>query len=200
MRERAKKIKLVLTDVDGVLTDASMSFFAAPQGGTREIKTFNAYDGIAAHMLRDCGIKSGIITGGCAPATETRAEQLGMYFLYYNCLDKLPALEDVLARTGLKAEETAFIGDDLIDIPVLRRVGLAVCVANARKEARDVCHIVLETEGGKGAFRDACEIVLKAQGYWTKTLKNAYEGNIGLSKKEKLAVTEYSELKKRGNV
>ncbi len=195
MQNRAKKIKLVLTDVDGVLTDGSMNFFTAPSGEVVEIKKFHAFDGIAFHMLRDFGLKTGIITGGNAPATEFRAKVLGMDYLYYNFLDKEPALIDVQKRTGITYEEMAFIGDDLIDIPVLKKVGLALCVKGARKEVRDVCHATLEATAGQGAFRETAELILKAQGYWPQTIKNAEAGTIGKSKKAEVVLVNHKETR-----
>ncbi len=185
MVEIAKNIKMVLTDVDGVLTDASMNFFTTPEGKLVEVKKFHAFDGIAFHMLRDFGIKTGIITGGNAPATEFRANSLGMDFLYYNFLDKFPALEDISQKTGIAFEQMAYIGDDLIDIPVLKKVGLPCSVRNARPEAREAAILSLESGAGSGAFRELAEIVLKAQGHWADTLKNAETGKIGHSPRVK---------------
>lgn len=183
MIEIAKNIKMVLTDVDGVLTDASMNFFTTSQGELLEVKKFHAFDGMAFHMLRDFGIKTGIITGGNAPATEFRAKSLGMDFLYYSFLDKFPALEDISKKTGIPFEQIAYIGDDLIDIPVLRAVGLPCAVRNARPETRQAAILSLESGAGCGAFRELTEIILKAQGHWPATLKNAEEGKIGQSPK-----------------
>lgn len=189
--ERAKKIKMVVTDVDGVLTDASMNFFSTPEGNLVEVKKFNAYDGISFHMLRDCGIKTGIITGGNAPATEFRAKMLGMDFLYYNFLSKLPPLEDIVKRTGFKLEEIAFIGDDLIDVPALRKVGLACAVKTARKEVIEMSHYVTEADGGQGVFREVTELVLKAQGKWDIILDEAEKGTIGTSPKSTPVLCDY---------
>jgi len=180
---KAKKIKLLLTDVDGVLTDASMNFFSTPEGKTVEVKKFNAYDGISCHMLRDCGIKTGIITGGNAPATEFRAETLGMDFLYFNFLSKLPPLQDIIKKTGIPYEEVAFIGDDFIDIPALRKVGLACAVKTGRPEVVAIADYVTVTPGGHGVFREITELILKAQGKWDIVLKSAEEGTIGHSPK-----------------
>ncbi|MDR0734409.1 MAG: HAD hydrolase family protein [Elusimicrobiota bacterium] len=181
---RARKIKLVLTDVDGVLTDSSMNFFTTPDGKTVEIKKFSAYDGIAFHMLRDSGIQTGIITGGNAPATAHRAHSLGMDFLYYNFLSKKPPLEHILLKTGLKAQQVAYIGDDLIDIPILLRAGLACAVKNAREEVKQICHYTTAAESGQGVFREVAELVLRAQGFWDEVLAKARAGKIGLSRKK----------------
>ena len=189
--KRAKKIKMLITDVDGVLTDATMNFFATPTKQIAEVKKFCAYDGLACHMLRDGGIKSAIITGGNAPATENRAKSLGMDFLYYNYLSKGPALEDILKKTGLKAEEVAYIGDDFIDMPPMLKAGLACAVKTSVPEVKKIAHYITKKEGGRGAFREVAELLLKAQGKWQATIKNAQEGNIGKTKKPVLQVVDF---------
>lgn len=191
--KRAKKIKMLITDVDGVLTDATMNFFATPSGKIAEVKKFCAYDGLACHMLRDGGIKSAIITGGNAPATENRAVSLGMDFLYYNFLSKGIALKDLLKKSGLKAEEVAFIGDDFIDMPAMLEAGLACAVKSSIPEVKKIAHYITKREGGKGAFREVAELLLKAQGKWKQTLENAKIGNIGKTPKPKLQVVDYKQ-------
>lgn len=189
--EKLKKVKAVLTDVDGVLTDASMNFFVTPEGKTVEVKKFCAYDGIALHLLRDSGFITGIITGGNAPATERRFRSLGVDFLYYNFLSKLTPLRDFMARTGLKAEEILFIGDDLIDIQALQAVGVPCAVANACPEVRTCAVYITNKPGGQGAFREITEMLLKAQGFWEQMIKNAEQGTIGHSEKKPLEVIDY---------
>ncbi len=191
LTDKIKKIKAVITDVDGVLTDATMNFFSTPTGKIAEVKKFCAYDGIGFILLRDFGFKTGIITGGNAPATEHRAETLGLDFLYYNYLDKLPALKDLMARCNLKAEEIAFIGDDLIDIPALKYVGLACAVNNAVPEVKSEADYITQVDGGKGAFREVAELVLKMQGFWPKALRESEEGTIGRSPKRPLVVIDF---------
>jgi len=188
--KRANKIKLLITDVDGVLTDSTMNFCTLPDGKTVEIKKFSAYDGVAFHMLRDFGIKTGIITAGNAPATEHRACMLGMDFLYYNFFSKLPPFEDLLMKTGLSEEQVAFIGDDLIDLPVLQRVGMACSVRNAREEVKQIAHLVTEANSGFGAFREVAELILKTQGFWDEVMAKAYMGEIGMSMKKKPVLTD----------
>ena len=191
--KKAKKIKMLITDVDGVLTDATMNFFATPSGKIAEVKKFCAYDGLACHMLRDGGIKSAIITGGNAPATEARAASLGMDFLYYNYLSKGVALKDLLKKSGLKAEEVAFIGDDFIDMPAMLKAGLACAVKTSIPEVKKIAHYITKKEGGKGAFREVAELLLKAQGKWTKTISNAKTGNIGKTPKPKLKIVNFKQ-------
>ena len=189
--KKAKKIKMLITDVDGVLTDATMNFFATPKNEIVEVKKFCAYDGLACHMLRDGGIKSAIITGGNAPATEHRASSLGMDFLYYNYLSKGSAFQDILKRTGLKAQEIAYIGDDFIDIPVMLEAGLACAVKTSVPEVKKIAHYITQKEGGKGAFREVTELLLKAQGKWKQTVKNAQSGNIGKAPKPKTQIVNF---------
>ena len=191
LTDKIKKIKAVITDVDGVLTDATMNFFSTPTGKIAEVKKFCAYDGIGFILLRDFGLKTGIITGGNAPATEHRAETLGLDFLYYNYLDKLPALKDLMARCNLKAEEIAYIGDDLIDIPALRYVGLACAVNNAVPEVKSEADYITQVDGGKGAFREVAELILKMQGFWPEALRESEEGTIGSSQKRPLVVIDF---------
>ena len=190
LTDKIKKIKAVITDVDGVLTDASMNFFSTPAGKIAEVKRFCAYDGIGFILLRDFGFKTGIITGGNAPATEHRANTLGMDYLYYNYLDKLPALKDLMERCKLKAEEIAYIGDDLIDIPALKYVGLACAVNNAVPEVKSEADYITQVDGGQGAFREVAELILKMQGFWPESLKKAEQGTIGSSQKRSLIVID----------
>ena len=182
---------MVITDVDGVLTDSSMNFFATPEAKVVEIKKFSAYDGIAFHMLRDFGIKTGIITGGNAPATAHRAKMLGMDYLYYNFLSKLPPLEDILMKTGLSERHVAYIGDDLIDLPVLRRVGLACAVKNARPEVLEASHYITAAESGAGAFREVAELILKSRGFWDEVMAKAHVGEIGMSIKKNPVIIDF---------
>lgn len=191
LADKIKKIKAVITDVDGVLTDASMNFFSTPTGKIAEVKKFCAYDGIGFILLRDFGLRTGIITGGNAPATEHRASTLGLDFLYYNYLDKLPALKDLMARCNLKAEEIAYIGDDLIDMPALKYVGLACAVNNAVPEVKSEADYITQVDGGKGAFREVAELILKMQGFWPEALKKSEEGTIGSSQKRPLVVIDF---------
>ena len=197
LTDKIKKIKAVITDVDGVLTDATMNFFSTPTGKIAEVKKFCAYDGIGFILLRDFGFKTGIITGGNAPATEHRASGLGMDYLYYNYLDKLPALKDLMIRCNLKAEEIAYIGDDLIDIPALKYVGLACSVNNAVPEVKSEADYITQVDGGKGAFREVAELVLKMQGFWPEALKKAEEGKIGTSSKRPVVIIDFKKYNQK---
>ncbi|MFA5161470.1 MAG: HAD hydrolase family protein [Elusimicrobiales bacterium] len=168
---RASKIKLLLMDVDGVLTDGRMYFL--PDGSTDEVKGFNALDGIGLRLLRNFGITTGMITGRSSGSTEERARTLAMRYVYMGFLSKLAPLEEILKETGIKAEETAYIGDDLTDIPVMRRVGLACSPANAVPEVKRCAHYIAKRSGGDGAAREICELILKSQGLWDKVLQMA---------------------------
>lgn len=164
LRARAAKIKAILTDVDGILTDGKLNFFALPDGRVDEFKTFNALDGIAARMCVSCGIKLGIITGRRHASTVHRARALGFSYIYQGFLTKTGPLEDILKRESLRPEEVAFIGDDLTDLPLLLKVGLAVTVPNAVEQVKKAAHYVTSRRGGDGAYREMTDLILNAQG------------------------------------
>lgn len=160
---RARKIKVVLNDVDGIWTDGSLHFYVAPDGKIEEIKSFNALDGIAVMLCRLGGLKCGVITGRRHETTVSRARNLGMNFFYQGFLTKTLALEDILKRANLSAEEVAYIGDDLTDLPAMEKVGLAITVPNAVQVVKDAAHYVTERKGGQGAYREAIDLILTAQ-------------------------------------
>ena len=195
---RAKKIKLLLFDVDGVLTDGTIWLFPAPtgaqqstqshagekaqQGGfgivsqtTIEAKGFHAHDGTAISLLRLGGIKSGLITKRISETVALRARDLKLDHVYQGIQDKLTVFREILKKEGLEAEQAGFVWDDIIDLPVMRNCGLGVAVANSRKEVLDEAHYITEHRGGEGALRDAAEYVLRAQGKW-EVVMNAYIG------------------------
>lgn len=161
---RARKIKIVLNDVDGIWTDGKLNFFVSPDGRIEEIKSFNALDGIAVMLLRSAGIKSGVITGRRHETTVSRARNLGMDYFYQGFLTKLGPLEDVLKRENITPEQVAFIGDDLTDLPLLERVGLAITVPNAVDVVKSAAHYVTSRAGGAGAYREAVDLIVSAQG------------------------------------
>ncbi len=161
---RARKIKIVLNDVDGIWTDGKLHFFLTPDGRVEEIKSFNAQDGIAIMMLRSGGIKSGVITGRRHETTVSRARNLGMDYFYQGFLTKLGPLEDVLKRENISAEEVAFMGDDLTDLPLLEKVGLAVTVPNAVPVVKEAAHFITSRLGGDGAYRELVDLIITAQG------------------------------------
>jgi 3-deoxy-D-manno-octulosonate 8-phosphate phosphatase (KDO 8-P phosphatase) len=168
-KARAKKIKLLLLDVDGVMTDGTIYFVpssAAPGSSDAmvEVKGFNAHDGAAFSLARLAGIKTGIITKRVSETVRLRARDLKIEHVYQGAADKLIAFRDILQKENLKPEEAAYVGDDIIDLPVMRHCGLAFAVANAREDVKDEAHVITDHRGGEGAVRDAVEYILKAQG------------------------------------
>jgi len=168
---RAARIKLLLMDVDGVLTDGRLINVPAPDGTMFETKAFDSQDGIALQWLSWNGIATGVISGRESPATTERARQVKMTYVYQGHIEKVPILEEILAKSGIAPEETAYAGDDLTDIVVMRRVGLAIAPANARPEVKRAAHYVTAATGGKGAIREVAEMLLQAKGLWSDILK-----------------------------
>ena len=161
VEELAKKIKLLILDVDGVLTDSRIIY----DNFGDEIKCFNVYDGFGMTLLHRAGIKSVIITAKKTRIVERRAKDMHVAKVYSDCR-KLKAYESVIKKFKLKDEEVCFMGDDLIDLPVLKRVGLSVAPPEAVEEVKNSCHYVTKKSGGKGAVRELVEIILKSQGLW----------------------------------
>jgi 3-deoxy-D-manno-octulosonate 8-phosphate phosphatase (KDO 8-P phosphatase) len=172
LKDRAAKIKLVLMDVDGVLTDGKYFHVPNPAGGLFEVKLFDSQDGIALQWLSRLGIKTGLISGRDAEATAERARSSKMAYCYMGNTEKLPIFREILADAQLTAEEVAYLGDDLTDAILMKRAGLAVAVANARPEVKKCAHYVTETPGGQGALREVTELILRAQGRWDEILKH----------------------------
>ena len=160
LMQRAAAIRLVLFDVDGVLTDGSL--FIGDDG--QEYKAFNSKDGLGIRMLQDSGVEVGIITGRTSDVVRHRMKNLGVTHLHQGQQHKLPAYEKLLAELGLEPEQTAYVGDDVVDLPVLRRVGLAVVVADAHPLAKRHAHWETQYPGGRGAAREVCELIMEAQG------------------------------------
>lgn len=177
--ERARKVKLLLMDCDGVLTDGKVYFLPNPAGGEWvETKGFDCQDGIALTWLHWKGIKTGIISGRKSPAVDLRAKQGHMTYCYQGHIEKIPLLEEILADSGLSPDEVGYIGDDLTDIVIFRRVGWSVAVANARTEVKQAAHYVTEAPGGSGALREAAEVILKVQGFWDEILEKYQAGGV----------------------
>ena len=171
LRESAAKVKLLLMDVDGVMTDGTLWNVPDGQGGFAETKGFDSQDGIALQWLSWHGIKTGVISGRISPATEIRAKQCKMTYIYQGHIEKIPILEEILADAKISPDEVAYIGDDLTDIVIFRRVGLAIAVGNARPEVKRAAHHVTEAKGGQGAVREVVEMILAAQGLWDQILQ-----------------------------
>ena len=159
LRERASCIRMLLLDVDGVLTDGKLYFDHAGN----EMKAFNTRDGMGIKALQRCGIEVAIITGRKSEAVAQRMAQLGVQHVYQGREDKLIAFLDILKKTGLDAQQVCFAGDDWIDLPVLLRVGLAVSVADAEDRVKEKAHWITGRNGGDGAVREICNLILAAQ-------------------------------------
>ena len=162
-----KNIKLLILDIDGVMTDGGIIIHADGS----ESKKFNVLDGHGIKLWHRAGFKTAIISGRDTAATSHRAKQLDISYVYQKCVEKLPAFEKLLGETGLRADETAYIGDDIVDIPVARRAGFAVAVANAVAELKAVSHYVTTNSGGNGAVRETIEYILKNTGKWDEIMK-----------------------------
>ncbi len=169
--ERAARVKLLLMDVDGVLTDGTLWNIQLPDGTMAETKGFDSRDGIALQWLSMFDIEKGVISGRVSPATAERARQTKMKYVYQGHTEKIPLLEEIFEKSGIANAQTCFVGDDLTDVVCFRRVGFAVAVANARPEVKKAAHYVTEAPGGQGAIREVIEIILKAQGRWEQILK-----------------------------
>jgi 3-deoxy-D-manno-octulosonate 8-phosphate phosphatase (KDO 8-P phosphatase) len=170
---RAKKIRVLLMDVDGVLTDGRIWLFSRTDGTASEIKGFSAYDGAGLKIARVAGLRTGVITGRESSAVSQRARECEIEFVYQKRATKIEALEEILQATGADEREVAYVGDDLPDLLVLQRVGLAVAVANAAPEVKRAAHYVTVRSGGEGAVREVIELIVKAQGKWAKASQNA---------------------------
>ena len=170
IQERARKIKLLLLDVDGILTDGKIIIGSYGD----EIKQFDVNDGLGVILIRRSGIHCAIITAKNSRTVKIRAKHLSIEKIYENHY-KIKSLENIKKRFRVKDEEICFMGDELIDLPILKRVGLAVTVPRGIKEAKEVVHYVTKAEGGAGAVREVCEMILKAQNKWQGIIKKYFE-------------------------
>jgi 3-deoxy-D-manno-octulosonate 8-phosphate phosphatase (KDO 8-P phosphatase) len=168
----ASKIRLLLMDVDGVLTDGKLYNVPAPDGSMAETKGFDSQDGIGLQWLARLGITTGLISGRVSPATVERARQCKFKYVYQGHTEKIPILQEIMADAKIDSSEVAYIGDDFTDVVVMRRVGLAVATANARAEVKAIAHHVTAAPGGQGAVREVVELLLKAQGRWDEILRH----------------------------
>jgi len=192
---RARKIKLILFDVDGVLTDGKIWIFPSPSAAQQtvlepsaqhagqegfgvlgasliEAKGLHAHDGTAISLARVAGLKTGLITKRVSETVALRARDLKMHHVYQGKQDKLTVFRQILENEAITAAEAAFVGDDVIDLPVMRKCGFAIAVKNARPEVKAAAHWVTSHAGGDGAARDAVEYILKAQGKWKRALES----------------------------
>ncbi len=162
MNNRLKHIKLLLLDVDGVMTDGRIIF----DSNGVESKFFNVKDGHGIKLLQRAGVEVGIVSGRTSQVVTNRAAELGIERVFQGSLDKLSVYREILAETGLADAQIAFMGDDVIDIPVMRRVGFAAAPADAVEEVLPHAHFVTRNRGGWGAVRELCDLILKGQGAW----------------------------------
>jgi 3-deoxy-D-manno-octulosonate 8-phosphate phosphatase (KDO 8-P phosphatase) len=169
--QRASRIKLLLMDVDGVLTNGKLFYLPDSAGRMVETKGFDSQDGIALQWLEWNGIQTGVISGRLSPATEERARQVKMTYVYQGHIEKIPILEEILVKAKVDGSQVAYVGDDLTDVVIMRRVGLAIAPANAREEVKGAAHLVTKAAGGECAVREAIELIMKAQGLWGGILK-----------------------------
>lgn len=167
LMQKAAQIKLIVFDVDGVFTNGQI--FMDDHGD--EHKAFHVLDGQGIRWLLEAGIHVAIISGRNAKGVELRMQQLGIQHIFQGVSDKIPVYEKLLAALKLSDKDAAFVGDDLLDVPVLRRVGFGVAVANAVAEVKQFVQWTTKNSGGQGAIREVCELLLKAQGHWDKLLK-----------------------------
>jgi 3-deoxy-D-manno-octulosonate 8-phosphate phosphatase (KDO 8-P phosphatase) len=192
-QSRARRIKLLLFDVDGVLTDGKLFIFPAPSGSQQtvleesakhrgeggfgfhsqsmiEAKGFHAHDGASISLARLAGIRTGLITKRVSETVALRARDLKLEFVRQGIQDKQTAFQEIVKEAGIKLEEAAFVGDDVIDLPAMRAGGLAIAVKNARAEVKKEAHYITPHAGGDGALRDAVEFILKAQSKWKRAV------------------------------
>jgi 3-deoxy-D-manno-octulosonate 8-phosphate phosphatase (KDO 8-P phosphatase) len=160
----AKNIKVLIFDVDGVLTDGQIFVIPGPDGKGIEAKGFAAHDGLGISLGRLGGLRIGIITKRNSQTVAIRANDLKLEFVYQGQAHKMNAIDDILAKTGYTIDQLAYVGDDIIDLPVMRACGLAIATANARQQVKDVAHYITPNPGGQGAGRDAVDFILTAQG------------------------------------
>lgn len=197
--DRARKIKLIIFDVDGVMTDGTIWLFPAPAGANRstrehaekmegkggyaiqsdtviEAKGFNAHDGTGFSLARLGGLKTALITKRISETVALRARDLKIDYAYQGILEKIVIFQEILAKEGIRAEEVCYVGDDIIDLPVMRKCGLAIAVPNGRPEVTSMAHWVTPNPGGHGAVRDAIEYILRAQGSLERTVEEYLSG------------------------
>jgi 3-deoxy-D-manno-octulosonate 8-phosphate phosphatase (KDO 8-P phosphatase) len=173
---RARKIKLFLMDVDGTITDGSVCLISSTSADgagpatVSEMKIFDAHDGQGLSLAHTMGIQTGFITGRRSPAVAKRAEELKVTFVYLGQAKKTEAFEECVRKAGVTEEEVAYMGDDLPDIPLARRAGLAVSVADGAPELKAVCHYATRRLAGHGTAREVVELILKAQGRWEEAV------------------------------
>ena len=173
LKKRAAQIKVLLMDVDGTMTDGGVSLLSRTEEIALEIKTFDAHDGQGLTLAHTAGLRTGCITGRQSSALLRRAREMNMEFIYMKQPLKMPAYEEIVQKAGVSDSAVAYVGDDLPDIPVMRRVGLAVAVGNAVPEVKKTAHYTTKALAGHGAIREAVELILKSKGIWEALIDKA---------------------------
>lgn len=173
LKKRAAQIQLLLMDVDGTMTDGGVTLLSQSNGTALEIKTFDAHDGQGLTLAQTAGLRTGCITGRESAALLRRAREMKMEFIYMKQPLKMPAYEEILRKADVSDLAVAYIGDDLPDIPLMRRAGLAIAVGNAVPEVKEAAHYTTRALAGHGAVREAVELILKSKGIWKAMIDKA---------------------------
>ena len=173
LKKRAAQIQVLLLDVDGTMTAGGVTLLSQTEEIALEIKTFDAHDGQGLTLAHTAGLLTGCITGRESSALLRRAREMNMDFVYMKRALKMPAYEEILAKIGMLESAVAYVGDDLPDLPILRRVGLAVAVGNAVPEVKRVAHYTTKALAGQGAIRETVELILRSKGIWEEMLDKA---------------------------
>jgi 3-deoxy-D-manno-octulosonate 8-phosphate phosphatase (KDO 8-P phosphatase) len=173
LKRRAAQIKVLLMDVDGTMTDGGVILLSQSDDSTLEIKRFDAHDGQGLTLAQTAGLRTGCITGRESSALLRRAREMKMEFIYMKQPVKMPAYEEILQKAGVSDSAVAYVGDDLPDIPLMRRAGLAVAVGDAVAEVKQVAHYTTKAFAGHGAIREAVELILKSKGIWKAMIDKA---------------------------
>jgi len=170
--ERAKNIKVLIFDVDGVLTDGQIWVVPGPDGKGIESKGFAAHDGLGITLGRLGGLRIGIITKRNSQTVAIRARDLKLEFVYQGQAHKMKAIREILVKTGYSIDQLAYVGDDIVDLPVMRQCGLSIATDNARQQVKDAAHYITPKPGGHGAGRDAIDFILSAQGTLERVIED----------------------------
>jgi len=173
LRERAAQIQVLLMDVDGTMTDGGVTLLSQTDEMALEIKTFDAHDGQGLTLAHSAGLRTGCITGRQSSALLRRAREMNMEFIYMKQPLKMPAYEEIIRKAGVPDSSVAYVGDDLPDLPVMRRVGLAVAVGNAVPEVKEAAQYITQAFAGHGAIRETVELILKSKGIWEAMIDKA---------------------------
>lgn len=173
LKKRAAKIQVLLMDVDGTMTDGSVTLLSQTETTALEIKTFDAHDGQGLTLAHTAGLRTGCITGRKSSALLRRAHEMNMEFIYMKQPLKEPAFEEILRKAKVPESSVAYVGDDLPDLPIMRRVGLAVAVGDAVPEVKKAAHYVTKARAGRGAIRESVELILKSKGIWEAMIDKA---------------------------